>query len=61
MTPDFFACSVVFPSILKRHLTTFHSVLKPFYSFTTRMTISNQNIEVIDSTKLLGTIISKDY
>ena len=30
------------------------------YNFTTRMTVNNQNIEVIDSTKLLGTIISND-
>ena len=30
------------------------------YQFTTRMRINNKNIEVIDSTKLLGTIISSD-
>ena len=30
------------------------------YQFTTRITVNNKNIEVIDSTKLLGTIISND-
>ena len=30
------------------------------YQFTTRMRINDKNIEVIDSTKLLGTIISSD-
>ena len=30
------------------------------YQFTTRLTINNEQIEVIDSTKLLGTIITND-
>ena len=30
------------------------------YQFTTRLTLDGQNVEVIDSTKLLGTIISND-
>ena len=30
------------------------------YQFTTRMGLHNKNIEVLDSTKLLGTIISND-
>ena len=30
------------------------------FQFTTRMKLKDENIEVIDSTKLLGTIISKD-
>ena len=30
------------------------------YQFTTRLSINDKNIEVIDSTRLLGTIISKD-
>ena len=30
------------------------------YKFTTRLTINDNNVEVIDSTKLLGTIITSD-
>ena len=30
------------------------------YQFTTRLNINNQPIEVIDSTKLLGTVLSND-
>ena len=30
------------------------------YQFTTRLTINNHQLDVIDSTKLLGTIISND-
>ena len=30
------------------------------YKFTTRLTINNKNVEVIDSTRLLGTIITSD-
>ena len=30
------------------------------FQFTTRLTLKNENVEIIDSTKLLGTVISND-